>query len=401
MKRILILSLLLLVFLTSFVSAKEIRGNIYLNRGQAVRFEDKQILPYNENNDYDIAIATWEGGKLYVGDDVQVGLTTKTDNVQVGKLFFMGRDSLDSYKDCNIVNTVGLVRALALDWDVYLSDKGVKAFDKVSNDAGMLTEGDVYCLLSYNGKYYVKIKINDIMAIGISDEAGDSVFCKSDFDCSVTFDYVYQDDNTPYFGDKASQGNKVSQPYEPVSIEPYVSVKAPNVITKRVTAGTINVQDGAIVFEISNEDPNHKLEGYLSCDIPSDVIVTGSMGAATGEQAQYIGQTFIVDPAPARESMSLRLSSQNEGSKNIRCSINYVLFKEGKGYITSNGQYSADKKYQQVTVIRDIQFMKLEEKAKTDVVTYWYFIAGIGVIVLLLIIFLVYKLGHVSRQVKR
>jgi len=194
---------------------------------------------------------------------------------------------------------------------------------------------------------------------------------------------------------KVSKSKEEEKERELKQMIPSASIKAPNVITKRVTAGTLNVQDGEIVFEISNEDPNHKLIGYLSCDIPSDVIVTGSMGAATGEQAQYIGQTFTVDPAPARESMSLRLSSQHEGSKYISCSVNYVLFKEGKGYVTSNGQYSTDKKYQQVTVNRDVQFVKLENKAKINISNYWHFIAGGGVLVLLIIIFLVYKLGHV------
>lgn len=393
MKRILIVILLFLVLLAGFVYAKEISASVNLRAGQGIIFFDKKVFPINimsedfGNKDFDLMAGEACEIPFTLDGMPKVRLRLKELPILKAKMIYMGNGPLESYEDCSRANSGKITQ---------ISTDGVWKFAEadLTGNSGKLSEGDVYCSLTNDGKNYVKVKILMITQ-GAPSTSNPEVGLDCCGHCYVALDYVLQDDGTPYFGSKALQ------PSEPVKVESSISAKAPNVVTKRVTAGTINVQDGEIVFEIINEDPNHKLEGYLSCDIPSDVIVTGSMGAATGEQAQYIGQTFTVDPAPARESMSLRLSSQNEGSKNVRCSINYVLFKEGKGYVTIGGQYSSDKNYQQIIVNRDIQFKEFEDKTKSDIATYWYFIAGVGVVVLLLIIFLVYKLGHVSGKVEK
>jgi hypothetical protein len=374
MKRILILTLLFLVLLEGVVYANEISGTFQLSDSEVFRFEDAMQYQFRKftvlaetgseavdkelerflNTNWDVGIETC----LFWGKYSNVGRQSLV------KMQYMGNQDLDSYEDCSTVNS----------YEGGLSPESYK-------------EGAVHCIRTYDGGHYAKIKTKKVFT-GQVYEGVENL-------CSFVFDYVYQDDGTPYFG------NKALQPSKPVHIEASASVKAPNVITKRVTPGTINVQDGEIVFEISNEDPNHKLKGYLACDIPNDVIVTSSIGAATGEEAQYISPTFTVDPAPARESMSLRLSTQNEGSKYVRCSINYALFKEGKGYVTTDGEYGPDIKYQQVTVNRDIVFKKEpKEEVREDFLSknIYYVLGGIG---LLIILFLIYKLGHLSGQVKK
>ncbi len=191
---------------------------------------------------------------------------------------------------------------------------------------------------------------------------------------------------------------------EDMPIETPVYSKPPNVLTKRVSSGVIGQSDGEIVFEVSNEDPNHNLQGYLTCDIPSDMVVTSAMGAATGEQVQYISQKFIIDPAPGSESMSLRLSSAKPGDKYIRCTVNYVLYSEEKGYISIGGQYSSNIKYQEITVNRDVSFLPgelVDEPGSKDTGTDRNMVYALAAIAALAILFLVYKVGTLSAQKKK
>ncbi|MBS3163981.1 hypothetical protein J4439_00965 [Candidatus Woesearchaeota archaeon] len=142
----------------------------------------------------------------------------------------------------------------------------------------------------------------------------------------------------------------------PVLVQGEVQVKFPTVLVKRIADGVVSGPDAEIVFDIVNEDPNHKMEGFLACEIPSDVVVTTTRGASSGEQARYISEVFILDYAPMRRSMALSLSARTKGVRVVTCSLKYVLLSEDGWYVTPEGGYGSDKLYQDITVRRPVDF---------------------------------------------
>lgn len=118
----------------------------------------------------------------------------------------------------------------------------------------------------------------------------------------------------------------------------------PDIITRQIESGPLSTE---IIFEVMNRDPNHKLEGYLSCNLPDDVTVskTNHVGNLQGF---VMGDTFILDSAPLSQSMSFEITRIKEGVKLLPCNVNYVLFKDDKGYVTENNKYISSKTYQQI-----------------------------------------------------
>ncbi|MFH1638019.1 MAG: LNR domain-containing protein [Candidatus Woesearchaeota archaeon] len=211
-------------------------------------------------------------------------------------------------------------------------------------------------------------------------------------------------------GDCASE---VISKEEPITFEPIIPIESPTyakaigVTLKRIAPGIIGKEDGEVIFEISNNDPNHKLEGILGCEIPNDVIVTSTIGAAAGDLSKYLSERFTLDPAPSMKSITLRLSSQSEGNKYVKCDADYVLYKEGSGYLVPDGSYKSEKRYQRVTLNRDIIFSKEGSETKTQIQdtvssnkSIIYIVVGIGLVVLLIVIFLAYKCGRLSEVLK-
>ncbi|MDP2908034.1 MAG: hypothetical protein Q8O03_08950 [Nanoarchaeota archaeon] len=87
-----------------------------------------------------------------------------------------------------------------------------------------------------------------------------------------------------------------------------------------------------IIFDVTNSDPNHKLEGYLSCPIPNDMAI------AQVEGAEYLKgfittSRFVLDTAPHSKSIEFKIERLNKGIVFLNCSLNYALFKEDKGYV--------------------------------------------------------------------
>lgn len=154
----------------------------------------------------------------------------------------------------------------------------------------------------------------------------------------------------------------------------------------------INDQDSEITLEIINKDPNHNLESYLTCDIPNDVLVTRCENCGT-VGALVISQTVQLDSAPSSKTIRFSLSSQTEGIKTVICNGNYVLFREDKGYITEDGKYISNKRYQQITKTIQIGkeipscgiFCKLKKWAQ-DLIHNEDFILKLGLILLLLLL---------------
>ena len=147
------------------------------------------------------------------------------------------------------------------------------------------------------------------------------------------------------------------------------------------------------------------MEGHLTCDVPSDVRVTSSIGVAQGMQAQYTSSTFVIDIAPAQKSMSLQFESEVGGSKIIKCTIKYALFKEEyvtgqptPRYLTMSGDYSLAKSNE---IFRVLKFDKTitftaEEQSKENTPTGMVLtnpVVGSGLlIIVLLMIFSIAKL---------
>lgn len=87
-----------------------------------------------------------------------------------------------------------------------------------------------------------------------------------------------------------------------------------------------------ILFDVTNSDPNHKLEGYVSCPIPNDMGLDEVIGA---EYVNGIITTnrFVLDTAPHSKSVDFKIERLNTDLVWLNCSLNYALFKEGKGYV--------------------------------------------------------------------
>ena len=204
---------------------------------------------------------------------------------------------------------------------------------------------------------------------------------------------------------ESQENQKIEEPkIEELDTPKITGAISPNVISKALTQGIIGTKDAEIVFEVSNEDAQHKIEGFLACDVPSDIIVTSSIGAATGEEAQYMTQKFTLDPSPSRKSMSLRFSSFDEGHKLITCSLKYAFFLK-HGYLTQHGQYVKDisEAYQEVTINRDISFAYPKEDETIFSKYKYIFFSGIFLFfaLIVLVIYLVFKLEHMSAQIKK
>ena len=168
------------------------------------------------------------------------------------------------------------------------------------------------------------------------------------------------------------------------TVEALVDFETPSVSVKKVTSNIIDIKEGEIIFEISNEDAYHSLEGYWDCEIPEGVTAS-SEGVSVTEK--YESEKFVLNPSTTRNAV-LTLHSEDEGNKYVNCNVNYVLFKEGRGYLTKEGRYSPGKEYQQLTVRKGVPFVKLSAIKKFAVNKYFLIIVGI---LWLLVFFLLYK----------
>ena len=108
-------------------------------------------------------------------------------------------------------------------------------------------------------------------------------------------------------------------------------------------------KESEITFEVVNNDPNHKLEGFLSCSIPDDVNVWGCTSCST-VGAVIKTEEFLLDSVSMSKSLNFRFTSKSEGEKEVKCTLNYVSFIEDKGYYSEElERYRSVKEYSQVS----------------------------------------------------
>ena len=103
-----------------------------------------------------------------------------------------------------------------------------------------------------------------------------------------------------------------------------------SVQVKRTNPGVAGKTAAQLIFDVVNTDITHKLEGFLWCNSPDDVVISSSEGAGAGK-AQYVSPKFIMDKGPSYKSMILTLESTTAGDKNGACTIKYIPFKEEAG----------------------------------------------------------------------
>ena len=100
-----------------------------------------------------------------------------------------------------------------------------------------------------------------------------------------------------------------------------------SVAVKRTNPGVAGKTAAQLIFDVVNTDMDLKLEGFLWCNSPDDVVISSSEGAGAGK-AQYVSPKFIMDKGPSYKSMILTLESTTVGDKNGACTIKYIPFKE-------------------------------------------------------------------------
>ncbi|HII14708.1 MAG TPA: hypothetical protein HA362_00175 [Nanoarchaeota archaeon] len=103
-----------------------------------------------------------------------------------------------------------------------------------------------------------------------------------------------------------------------------------SVQVKRTNPGVAGKTAAQLIFDVVNTDVTHKLEGFLYCMSPDDVVISSSEGAGAGK-AQYVSPKFIMDKGPSYKAMILTLESTTAGDKNGGCTIKYIPYKEQAG----------------------------------------------------------------------
>lgn len=103
---------------------------------------------------------------------------------------------------------------------------------------------------------------------------------------------------------------------------------------KRVSPGEVGGKSGEIIFDVVNTDVTNKIEGFLLCRSPDDVLISSSLGAGAGSGAQYISPQFYLNEGPSQDSLSLYLDATTSGEKRTSCIIKYIPYKETKTTVT-------------------------------------------------------------------
>ncbi len=103
---------------------------------------------------------------------------------------------------------------------------------------------------------------------------------------------------------------------------------------KRTTPGEVGGKSSEIIFDVVNMDVTSKIEGFLMCRSPDDVLISSSLGAGAGSGAQYISPKFFMNEGPSQNALSLYLDGTTPGEKQVSCIIKYIPYKETKTTVT-------------------------------------------------------------------
>jgi hypothetical protein len=146
---------------------------------------------------------------------------------------------------------------------------------------------------------------------------------------------------------------------------------------KRTNNGVIGEQNAEIIFDVVNTGMSTKIEGFLLCRSPDDVLVSSSLGAGAGSGAQYISPKFYINEGPSQKALSLYLEGTSTGPKRASCTIKYLQFREEatdtnsakKVYILLNGnevENPTDSDYSELRLDNTVAFTEKAEVTEEE-----------------------------------
>ncbi len=141
----------------------------------------------------------------------------------------------------------------------------------------------------------------------------------------------------------------------------------PSLQMKRTNKGIAREQSAEVIFDVVNMDMSHKIEGFVFCRSPDDVIVSSSLGAASGSGAQYVSPKYEMDIGPSQKAMAITVDSDTAGRNRATCIIHYMFTREidgAKKYLKLNGQYTENPGDSDYNEIRLDQYVEFVEKPK-------------------------------------
>jgi hypothetical protein len=143
------------------------------------------------------------------------------------------------------------------------------------------------------------------------------------------------------------------------------SAEGLSVSLKRTNPGIIDVKSAELIFDVVNTDPYTKIEGFILCQSPDDLLISSTLGASQGSGSQYLSPRFIMEEAPSQQSIYLTLESGYPGDYSANCILKYIPFKTMNNesiYVKMNLDETAnpfDSDYRQIRLDKNIPFISV------------------------------------------